>query len=246
MSDANDVLFGSGIPAAKFQHPGDTFGGPIVKLEATQMRKFDKKTNRPTDELDYWDNGDPKMQAVVTVRTQHRDASDPSDDGQRKLYISSRYQQNAVKAAVKNAGKRQLEIGGVLSLTYTHEAPSEAGPLAKFYEVTYQPPSAAAANAALGQATPSAYVQQAQQYQQPMQQPLPQQQPVQQQPQGGYYADVPPIGQLMGQPAPVQQQQPVQEPAAAPVAAGGTDLASLPPEAQALVQRMLAAQQAGG
>ena len=241
--NANDVLFGSGIPAAKFQFPGDNFSGPITKLEAVQARKFDKKTNRPTDELEYWDNGDPKMVAVATLRTQHRDPSDPSDDGQRNLYIASRDMQNKVREAVKAAGRRGLDVGGVLSVTYTHEAPSEAGPLAKFYEVTYQPPSAAAANAALGQATPSAYVQQAQQYQQPMQQPLPQQQPVQQQPQGGYYADVPPIGQLMGQPAPVQQQQPVQEPAAAPVAAGGTDLASLPPEAQALVQRMLAQQQ---
>ena len=205
MSDANDVLFGSGIPAAKFQHPGDTFGGPIVKLEATQMRKFDKKTNRPTDELDYWDNGDPKMQAVVTVRTQHRDASDPSDDGQRKLYISSRYQQNAVKGAVKAAGKRALEIGGILQLTYTHEAPSEAGPLAKFYEATYQAPSAAAANQALG-VQPAAPV---------TQQAVPQ-------------AQVPSVQQLMQEPA---------APAPAP-----TNLDSLPPEARAMVEKMLAAQ----
>jgi len=217
MSDANDVLFGSGIPAAKFTSPGESYGGPIVKLEATQMRKFDKKTNRPTDELDYWDNGDPKMQAVVTVRTQHRDASDPSDDGQRKLYISSRYQQNAVKAAVKNAGKRQLEIGGVLSLTYTHEAPSEAGPLAKFYEASYSPPSAAAANAALGVA------------------------PTQQQSLGytttpQAQAQIPTVQQTMAAPA----AQP------APVAEGAMNLDNLPPEAQALVQRMLAAQQAGG
>jgi len=221
MSDANDVLFGSGIPAAKFQHPGDTFGGPIVKLEATQMRKFDKKTNRPTDELDYWDNGDPKMQAVVTVRTQHRDASDPSDDGQRKLYISSRYQQNAVKAAVKAAGKRQLEIGGILQLTYTHEAPSEAGPMAKFYEASYSPPSAAAANQALGVDTrgpgavsaPSASVNPTQ-------------------------VQVPSVQQLI----PAADPTAVQVTNAAP-AANTMNLDNLPPEAQALVAKMLAAQQ---
>jgi hypothetical protein len=216
MSDANDVLFGSGIPAAKFTNPGDTFGGPIVKLEATQMRKFDKKTNRPTDELDFWDNGDPKMQAVVTVRTQHRDPEDPSDDGQRKLYISSRYQQNAVKGAVKAAGKRALEIGGILQLTYTHEAPSEAGPLAKFYEATYQPPSAAAANQALGVGAPAQQVGQGIYAQQPQAQQV----------------QIPTVEQTMA--PPVQQ--------AAPAAAAPTNLDSLPPEARAMVEKMLAAQ----
>lgn len=125
--------------------------------------------------------------------------------------------------------------------------------MAKFYEVAYQPPSGVAANQALGQP------QQQQQYAPPVQGPPVQQQPVYQQPvqqpvqqQGGYYAEVPPIGQLMAQPPVAQEQHaytapPVQQ--AAPVqaapAAGPADLSSLPPEAQALVQRMLAAQQAG-
>lgn len=201
MSSANDVLFGSGIPAAKFQHPGDTFAGPITKLEAQQARKFDKKTNRPTDELDFWDNGDPKMVAVVTIRTDHRDPEDPSDDGQRKLYIASRYQQNAVKAAVKAAGRRALDVGGILSLTFTHEAPSEAGPMAKFYEASYQPASASAANAALGVGTQAM--------------------------QNVGQATIPTVQQTIG---------------GAP--AGGTpDLDNLPPEARALVERMLAGQQ---
>jgi len=230
---ANDVLFGSGIPAAKFTSPGDNFAGPITKLEAQQARKFDKKTNRPTDELDYWDNGDPKMVAVVTVRTQHRDPSDPSDDGQRKIYIASRYQQNAVKEAVKAAGKRALDIGGFLSVTFTHEAPSEAGPLAKFYEASYQPPSAAAANQALGVGQ-QAMANVAQQYQQPAQQ---------------FVAPAPQIGQGLYDPQAQVQiptvQQTMAAPAAQPAAAADAtpNLDNLPPEAQALVARMLAAQQ---
>jgi len=215
-ASANDVLFGSGIPAAKFASPGDTFAGPITRLEAQQARKFDKKTNRPTDELDFWDNGDPKMVAVVTLKTDHRDPSDPSDDGQRKIYIASRYQQNAVKGAVKAAGKRALDIGGYLSLTFTHEAPSEAGPMAKFYEATYTPPSAAAANAAL-----------AQQWQAPAASaPLPQADLQQ--------AQIPTVAQTMAAGAPATT---------APATTGATNLDGLTPEARAMVERMLAQQQ---
>lgn len=214
---ANDVLFGSGVPAASFKSPGDTFAGPILKLEAVQVRKFDKKTNRPTDELEYWDNGDPRMQAVVTLKTDHRDPSDPSDDGQRKLYIASRDMQNKLKSAVKAAGKRALDVGGFLSVTYTHEAPSEAGPMAKFYEVAYTPAGAAQANAALGvteriQETARAYEPAPQGYQTTVIQPQ---------------AAVPSVQQMI-------------QPDAAPAA---TNLDNLPPEARALVERMLAGQQ---
>jgi hypothetical protein len=245
--DANDVLFGSGIPAASFQSYGDVYAGPITKLEAVQQREFDRN-NKPTDVLATWPDGSPKMMAVATLRTQHRDPSDPSDDGQRKVYIASRDMQQKVRDAVKRAGQRKLDIGGILSVAYTHQETGESGVPAKIYAVDYTPAAAGAANAALGiqqQIQQSGYVQGP---------------PVQQQPQyqapadpGGYYAQVPPIGQLMGQTQlgqvqpPVNTAQPVQQPvqqaAAAPAPQGMGDLN---PEAQALVQRMLAQQQATG
>lgn len=211
--DANDVLFGSGIPAARFTSPGDTYAGPIVKLEAVQARKF--KDGKPTDELDVWPNGEPKMQAVATLRTDHRDASDPSDDGQRKLYIASRDLQAKVRDAVRQAGKRKLDVGDFLQVTYTGDEKTESGLYAKVYEVTFQAASAAAANAALDQKPQYA--------------------------QGGV------VGQVQAQ-APAANVPPVQQliqpDQAAPAAAGATDLSSLPAEAQALVQKMLAQQQA--
>lgn len=213
--DANDVLFGGGIPAAKFVSPGDTFAGPITKLEAQQARKFDK--GKPTDELDYWPNGDPKMVAVATLKTAHRDPSDPSDDGQRKLYIASRDMQGKVREAVKLAGQRKLDLGGVLQVTYTHEEKSESGLMAKMYQVSYNAPSQAAANAALGVGQ-QAMQNVAQQYAQPQ-------------------AQVPSVQQLIPSADPNAVQ--VTNQAATP----GLD--SLSPEAQALVQKMLAAQQAG-
>jgi hypothetical protein len=232
--DANDVLFGSGIPAATFKSPGDTFAGPITKLEAVQQRKF--KDGKPTDELDTWPNGDPKMMAVATLRTHHRDPQDPSDDGQRKVYIASRDLQGKVRDAVKAVGGRKLDIGAMLQVTYTHDEKTESGLYAKVYQVAYQPPAAAGANAALG-----------------MQDQAPAQQYVQQQPQQQYVntaalnppvqqAQIPPVQQMMQQPQ--AQQAPVEVPAAAGAVAG-VNMDSLPPEAQAMVQRMLAQQQAG-
>jgi hypothetical protein len=212
--DANDVLFGGGIPAASFKSPGDTYAGPITKLEAVQARKF--KDGKPTDELDYWPNGEAKMQAVATLKTANREASDPSDDGQRKVYIASRDLQTKVRNAVKAAGQRKLDIGGVLSVVYTGDEKTESGLYAKVYEVTYTPPSVGAANAALGvQEAPQAAPQQAQ---------------------------IPPVGQLMAQ-TPAAAPAPAQA-AAAPAAAGAPNLDSLPPEARALVEKMLAGQQA--
>jgi hypothetical protein len=118
--------------------------------------------------------------------------------------------QTKVRDAVKAAGRKGLDIGGILSVTHTHQEPSEAGPMMKVYEVSYTPAQAAAANQALG-----------------VQQPAPVQQP---------QAQVPGIDQMLG-----QQAAPAAQPAAAAPAV--PDLSSLTPEAQAMVAKMLAAQQ---
>lgn len=199
--DANDVLFGGGTPAASFKSPGDTFAGKITKLEAVQARKF--KDGKPTDELDTWPNGEPKMQAVATLRTDHRDAGDPSDDGQRKIYIASRDLQGKVREAVRQAGKRKLDIGDYLQVTYTGDEKTDSGLYAKIYEVTFHAGATVAANDAL------------------IANPAP-------------AAAVPSVQTLMANPAAES----------APAATGATDLSGLPPEAAALVQKMLAQQQA--
>ena len=209
--DPNDVLFGSGIQAATFKSPGDNYSGRITKLEAVQARKF--KDGKPTDELDTWPNGDPKMQAVVTLLTSHRDPADPADDGQRKVYIASRDLQGKVRDAVRQVGGKKLNIRDFLSVTYTGDVKTESGLYAKVYEVEYQAAGADAANAAIQQAAPVITA------------PQPS-------------AQIPGLGQMI-QPAPVVEQPAV----AAPAAAGGANLDSLPPEARALVEKMLAGQQ---
>jgi hypothetical protein len=146
--DANDLLFGSGIPPAAFTSPGDTYAGKITKLDAVQQRKFDK--GKPTNELDYWPDGSKKMMAVITLATDHRDAEDASDDGQRKIYAASKDMQRKIREAVKSAGRKGLDLGGWLRVTYVREEKQDSGLYAKIYEVEYRAPGAADAQQALG------------------------------------------------------------------------------------------------
>lgn len=155
MGDANDILFGGGVPAAAFTSPGDTFAGKIVRLEAMQQRKFDK--GKPSNELDYWPDGSKKMMAVITLATDHRDPADPSDDGHRKVYAASRDMTKKIREAVKQAGRKQLDVGAYMRVTMTAEERVEGTSLmAKIYEVEYQPVSGVQAQQALGLDQPAA------------------------------------------------------------------------------------------
>lgn len=146
----NDILFGTATPGAKFESPGDTATGPIVKLGASQQTDY--KTKEPLT----WPDGKPRMQVEVSVQTTLRDPSIEDDDGIRRLFVKGKNLTTAVKDAVRAAGAKGLEIGGVLTVTYTGDAPAEKGLNApKLYEASYVKPGPQAANAALGLAEPA-------------------------------------------------------------------------------------------
>jgi hypothetical protein len=93
----------------------------ITALSATQQRDM------RTKELKYFPSGDPIMIALVTVQTGLHDPTLPADNGERTIWVSGRYMTKAVKDAIMRAGIRELEIGGWLSVTYTHDGPAERG-----------------------------------------------------------------------------------------------------------------------
>jgi hypothetical protein len=148
--DPNDVLFGAGDPSFLAESPGDTIVGEIVKLAASQQTDFN--TGAPL----YWNNGDPRMQVIATLQTTLREAGVPDDDGKRRVFIKGKSMSDGVRDAVRQAGARKLELGGVLQVTYTGDGPKERGKNPpKLYEVSYTKPDAnaaqaAQANAALG------------------------------------------------------------------------------------------------
>ena len=70
MFDLNDVLASNGGKTLKPDTIGETLGGTIVAVEVRQMNDF--TTGKP----EFWDDGKPKNQLVVTVKT-----GDKTDDG---------------------------------------------------------------------------------------------------------------------------------------------------------------------
>ena len=120
-------------------------------------QQTDIKTGAPVT----WDDGQPKMQLVVKLQTEQRDADDPEDDGIRSLYISGGFKrastQKAIADAVRAAKAKGLEVGGTLAVKFTGEEPSSVRGFnpAKLYAARYEPPTQKAADDFLG-TTPAA------------------------------------------------------------------------------------------
>jgi hypothetical protein len=183
---ADDFLMGGGgAPSAKFLSRGDTTAGRI-----TETPKVEQQRDIKTGEKKFWNDGNPMMQLVVTVATIMRDPNIKDDDGRLRIFIKGAMK-TAVQDAVGRVGARGLEVGGYLSVTYTHELEAKGPGMSppKQYRAEYT----SAANAELmgGQQPAPAPV--PQQYQQPAPQP-----------QYAPPAQVPPAAQQYA--APVAQQ----------------------------------------
>lgn len=142
MTTAEQFLLGAGGKSAKFETIGASITGTI---DATPEVR--QQTSLETGTPLVWDNGDPKMQLVVTLKTELRE--DEDDDGLRKLYVkgskdpASKSMHAAVAGAVLAAKAKGLEIGGRLAVTYTGDGVSKTRGFnpPKQYEATYQPPT---------------------------------------------------------------------------------------------------------
>jgi hypothetical protein len=147
MTDSNDFLMGGGGASAKFDQVGDTIAGTIVSTEVRQQTKLEDGTPLT------WENGDPRMQLVVTLQTDAHDDTD--DDGKRALYVKgskspgSQSLHDAVRAAVQGARAKGLEVGGTLTVSYIGDEPSKTRGFnpRKLYSATYAAPDHAAATA---------------------------------------------------------------------------------------------------
>jgi hypothetical protein len=136
---ADDFLMGGGgAPSAKFPSPGTAVSGPI-----TQRPTVEQQRDIQTGEKKFWQDGNPMMQLVVTVQTNERDPQVNDDDGRRRLFVKGQMKQ-AVADAVRAAGAAGLEVGGVLTVTYTHDGqPKQRGFSApKQYRAEYIPAAA--------------------------------------------------------------------------------------------------------
>lgn len=150
--DANAVLMGGGgAPTAKFANPGDTITGRIIAPpQAYQERDYDPN-NPGGGKPKVYPSGDPIMAVYVDLATDLNDPSIQDDDGTRRFYIEGRYLKADVRDAVRAAGAAGLEVGGQLTVTFTHREDPMDKRSRKFWQVKYTP----AGNAALMGDTPA-------------------------------------------------------------------------------------------
>jgi len=152
LSSLTDLLAGGG-KSAKFENPGDTIAGTVIKAEVRQ--KTDPDTSKP----EFWDDGRAVEQIVVTLSTELRDPDDPQDDGHRNVYIKGWGDQlKALKAAIKASGAKDIQPGGrfVAQLTGKGERAKPHLSPPNIFAYAYTPPAAAAVSNLLAEpaATP--------------------------------------------------------------------------------------------
>ena len=149
MTTAQDFLMGSGSKTAKFLTIGTSVSGQIVaEPTVTQQTEFG------TGRLLTWDDGSARLQLVVKIQTDEREATDHEDDGVRAIYVKGKSLTNAVRDAVRQAGAKGLEVGGTLTVTYVGDGKAERGNPPKLYTAAYQKPIATAASEFLNGAAP--------------------------------------------------------------------------------------------
>ncbi len=127
-----DMLSPRGVPSFKFAAIGDQIRGTIAASETRQQIDLDGK---PLE----WDDGQPKMQLVITLDTDLRDAEIDNDTGQRRIFAKKPGAMlNALIAAHKEV---PLEVGTELAVSYVGDGePTKKGYSApKLYEAKAKP-----------------------------------------------------------------------------------------------------------
>ncbi|MBT2484832.1 MULTISPECIES: hypothetical protein [unclassified Microbacterium] len=177
MNESLDDLLAGGGKTAKFETVGTRWSGVVTKAEPRQATNFD--TGKP----DFWDDGQPKMQAVVSIQTDER--IDETDDGVRAIYIKMwGDQKKAFRLAAQAAGGSP-KPGDTFTATYIADGEKpQRGFAPKIFK--YEIQKASALDAIVNGTAPAV--------QQPVAQQPVAQQPVAQQ-----------VQQPVAQAAPVQQ-----------------------------------------
>lgn len=139
MAALSDLLSGSG-QYLKWETPGTSYTGTITDVSVRQARQFE------STDLDFWDDGTPKMQVVLTLATEYRDPGNPDDDGTRMLSINLwSGQKKSLVAACKKAGVPEPEVGMGFRATHVEGIGNAKNPRVFDYTLTPGPSPVAAA-----------------------------------------------------------------------------------------------------
>lgn len=131
MGIIGDALAAGGGQYLKWEVPGTSYTGTIAAATLRQSKKFE------SNELDTWDDGNPKMQVVITLDTKYRDQSNPDDDGTRQATINMwGGQKSALAAACRAAGITEPEPGMGFTVTHVEGIGNAKSPRVFKYEFT--------------------------------------------------------------------------------------------------------------
>jgi hypothetical protein len=119
LPDPNDLLGTRSVPSISFKDAsvGDAFTGVITDLRTVQVRSYD------SGELEFWDDGKPKLQIEVTLATDYLDPSLDADDGTRRVYLFGQ-KLAAATQEMKSNGLSKLEKGMKFTIKFTGTKPS--------------------------------------------------------------------------------------------------------------------------
>lgn len=147
-----DAFLAGGGKTAKFESVGTSYEGTVASAEIRQATNFD--TGAP----DFWPDGNPKQQIVISLETAERENAD--DDGVRSVYIKGwGDQRKALQAASKAAGGSPA-AGDHFKVTYVGDGEKpQRGFAPKIYK--YEIRKANPLDATLNAGAPAAPVQQA-------------------------------------------------------------------------------------
>jgi hypothetical protein len=101
----------------KYTRPGARAGGVVTEKPVIRA-----VTVMGSGEVRTFNDGSPMEQYVITVQTETRDASNPDDDGRRRIYVKGR-NKNRFKEAVRAAGLKTVSEGDAVTVTYVREEP---------------------------------------------------------------------------------------------------------------------------
>lgn len=142
----------TGSPYLKWETPGTSYEGIIADVQLRQARKYE------STELDFWDDGTPKMQVVISMQTSERDPDREDDDGIRSLSINLwSGQKKSLLAACKAAGVGEPAVGQRFRATHVSGLGNAKSPRVFEYAIEAAPsgvaeaigaPAPAAGNAA--------------------------------------------------------------------------------------------------
>ena len=136
MSEFDDFnAGGDSVPSFKFDKIGATVKGTVLEVEKRQRRSLD-------GDPETWDDGNPKMQWVLTLQTELRDPDIEDDEGKRRIYAK---QPSDLLRAIREAAKKGggLKPHGTLAVKYhaDGEPPKRGFNAPKLFRAQYEAPA---------------------------------------------------------------------------------------------------------